>query len=132
MTGIRETRDPPQEEGEIREFTPEKDGRKLCSMLGYKEDDPLPFVKAWRVGKDPTKRALILQFIGEAERTAFMRKRVILRDLPGDPIYLDDDLTWRQVEHRRMCMPRVTQARDAGKKAFYRDGHIYIDGKIAD
>ena len=74
--------------------TPKGDGRTLCTKLGYKTEDPLPFTKIWRVGKDMTrKRALILQFASDVERTTFLKKRVILRDLPGEPIFLDDDLT---------------------------------------
>lgn len=35
--------------------TPEKDGQLLCMKLGYREEDPLPFTKAWRAGKDNTQ-----------------------------------------------------------------------------
>lgn len=115
---------------EERDSTPERDGRALCTKLGYKEEDPLPFTKAWRAGKDLTKkRALILHFPNEETRSTFIRKRVILRDLPGTPIYLDDDLTKMQIEHRRACMPKVHQARKEGKRAIYRDGRVIIDGK---
>lgn len=111
--------------------TPENDGKMLCKKLGYKEEEPLPFSKAWRAGKDPTKkRALILQFPNEESRSTFIRKRVILRGIDGPHIYLDDDLTKMQVDHRRACMPRVHQARKEGKKASYRDGRVIIDGKI--
>ena len=64
--------------------TPENDGKTLRKKLGYKEED-LPFSKAWRVGKDPKKRALILQFATEESRTSFIKKRVILRGLEGPP-----------------------------------------------
>ena len=112
VTGIEE------EEGS----TPEKDGRELCNKLGYKEEEPLPFIKAWRAGKDLTReRALILQFTNDESWSTFLRKRVILRALEGPPIYLDDDLTKMQVTHRQACMPRVHEARKEGKKAFYRD-----------
>ena len=115
---------------EERDSTPERDGRALCTKLGYKEEDPLPFTKAWRAGKDLTKkRALILHFPNEETRSTFIRKRVILRDLPGTPIYLDDDLTKMQIEHWRACMPKVHQARKEGKHAIYRDGRVIIDGK---
>lgn len=115
---------------ESRNATPEEDGKALCTKLGYKEGDPLPFAKAWRAGKDLTKkRALILHFPSEEARTTFIRKRVILRGLPGTPIYLDDDLTKMQIEHRRACMPKVHQARKEGKRATYRDGRVIIDGK---
>ena len=40
---------------ETQGSTPEKDGRTLCTTLGYKEDEALPFVKAWRAGKDTTR-----------------------------------------------------------------------------
>lgn len=120
VTGIEEKKD----------STPEEDGKALCTKLGYKEGDPPPFAKAWRVGKDLTKkRALILHFPNEEARTNFIRKRIILRDLPGTPIYLDDDLTKMQIEHRRACMPKVHQARKEGKRAIYRDGRVIIDGK---
>ena len=56
VTGIDE------EEGS----TPKKDGRELCNKLGYKEEEPLPFIKTWRAGKDLTReRALILQFTND-------------------------------------------------------------------
>ena len=110
--------------------TPVKDGKELCKKLGYKEEEQAPFIKAWRAGKNMTMaRALILQFPNDETRTAFLRKRVILRGLEGPPIYLDDDLTKMQVAHRRACMPRVHQARKEGKRAFYRDGRVIIDGK---
>ena len=113
-----------------KDSTPDMDGRQLCSKLGYKEDQPLPFAKAWRAGKDLTKkRPLILNFPSEEARSTFIRKRVILRGLTGPPIYLDDDLTKMQVEHRRACMPKVHQARKEGKRATYRDGRVIIDGK---
>ena len=112
--------------------TPEEDGRKLCTILGYKEEDPLPFAQAWRAGKDLTReRSLILHFAGEEARTTFIKKRVILRDLKeGDPIYLDEDLTKMQRDHRFSCMPQIRAARATGKKATYRDGHVIIDGKV--
>ena len=109
--------------------TPEKDGKELCEKLGYKEEE-IPILKAWRAGKDLTKkRALILQFPTDESRATFLRKRMILRGLEGPPIYLDDDLTKMQVAHRRACMPRVHQARKEGKKASYRDGRVIIDGR---
>ena len=111
-------------------FTPEIDGKAVSKKLGYKEDEPPPFTKAWRAGKDITrKRALILQFPSEEARSTFIRKRMILRGLEGSPIYLDDDLTQMQVAHRRACMPKVYQARKEGKKATYRDGRVIIDGR---
>lgn len=119
----------------IREgANPEEDGRALCLKLGYKKEDPLPFTKAWRAGKDTTKaRALLLQFPSDLARTDFMRKKVILRGLREEPIiYLDDDLTKMQQDHRRACMPKVHQARKEGKRAIYRDGRVIIDGKAID
>ena len=41
--------------GEKTGSTPEKDGRELRNKLGYKEDEPPPFIKTWRAGKDPNK-----------------------------------------------------------------------------
>lgn len=115
---------------EVTGSTPENDGKTLCKKLGYKEEEALPFAKAWRVGKDLNKkRALILQFPNEESRSIFIRKRMILRGITGPPIYLDDDLTKMQVDHRRACMPQVHQARKEGKKATYRDGRVIIDGK---
>ena len=52
------------------------------------------------------------------------------RDHPGDKIYLDDDLTTAQVEHRKQEMPKVKAAQMEGKKAFFHDNHVIIDGKI--
>ena len=80
--------------GEEEGSTPERDGRELCNKLGYKEEESLPFTKAWRAGKDLTKeRALILQFPNDESRSTFLNKRVILRGLEGPQIYLDDDHT---------------------------------------
>lgn len=123
VTGIKET-----------EKSPEEDGKALCTTLGYEEEDQPPFAKAWRAGKDNTKeKALILQFPTEVAKTTFMKKKVILRGIKEGPtIYLDDDLTWLQREHRRACMPRIHQARKEGKKATYRDGRIIIDGKTVE
>lgn len=65
--------------GEKRDSTPEMDGRELCTKLGYQEGESPPFTKAWRAGKDLTKkRPLILQFPSEETRTTFLRKRMIL------------------------------------------------------
>ncbi|MCO5584075.1 hypothetical protein L7F22_037998 [Adiantum nelumboides] len=90
VTGIEEGKD----------STPEPHGKALCTKLGYKIEDPTPLTKAWRVGKDPTKkRSLILQFPSEEAHTLFIRKRVILRSLTGAPIYLDDDLTRISLHH---------------------------------
>ncbi|MCO5559743.1 hypothetical protein L7F22_013345 [Adiantum nelumboides] len=109
--------------------SPEEDAKDLYLKLGYKSES-LPFAKVWRARKDTTKkRALILHFVNEEERTIIMKKRVALRVLQGPPIYLDDDLTRMQVEHRRACMPQVLQARKEGKRAIYRDGRVIIDGK---
>ncbi|MCO5597598.1 hypothetical protein L7F22_051677 [Adiantum nelumboides] len=120
VTGITET------------LTSSPDAKDLCLKLGYKSES-LPFAKVWRAGKDTTKkRALILHFLNEEERTIFMKKRVVLRVLQGPPIYFDDDLTRMLVEHRRACMPRVLQARKEGKRAIYRDGCVIIDGKAID
>ena len=47
----------------------------------------------------------------------------------GDPIYLDEDLTKMQIEHRKSCMPRVMQARKEGHRAFYRDGRVIINDR---
>lgn len=113
--------------------TPEEDGKSLCIKLGLKEEEPTPFTKAWR-GPQPKDagqpKALLLQFPNEVSRNAYMRHRALLRGLPGEPIYFDDDLTWMQREHRRSLMPMITKARKDGKKAFYRDGHAVIEGQI--
>ncbi|MCO5563675.1 hypothetical protein L7F22_017322 [Adiantum nelumboides] len=106
--------------------SPESDGRTLCANLGYTNT---PFIKAWRVGKDPQKRVLMLQFKDLMDKITFLKKRIALRGLGGTPIYIDEDLTKTQVEHRKLCMPKIIQARKEGKKAFYRDGRIFIDGK---
>ncbi|MCO5587629.1 hypothetical protein L7F22_041578 [Adiantum nelumboides] len=106
----------------------EEDARELCSQLGYKET--MPFTKAWRAGRDTTQaRPLIMQLRGDEDRSTFFRKRVLLRGLQGGHIFMDEDLTRMQIEHRKSCMPRVLQARKEGKKAFFRDGRIFIDGR---
>ena len=89
--------------------TSQVEGRNLCNKLGIGENEPLPFLRAWwTVPKDQTKnKALVLQFPNEVSRSTFMRKRAILRSVPGDPIYFDDDLTVMQLEHRRLCMPKI-------------------------
>lgn len=110
----------------LEETNADHDGKELCTKLGY--ENP-PFVNAWWVGKDPTKRALMLKFNSMETKVDFMRKRVALRTLQGDPIYLDDDLTVLQVKHRQTCMPKIKELRKEGKKVFYRDGRIFVDGK---
>ena len=85
--------------------------------------------KAFEGLKTAFTTAPILQIPNDETQTAFLRKRVILRGLEGPPIYLDDDLTKMQVTHRRACMPRVHQARKEGKRAFYRDSRVIINGK---
>lgn len=82
----------------LKETTADNDGQELCKKLGYEEDAP-PFVRAWWVGRDPTKRALMLQFAHLEEKLTFMKKRVTLKALMRDLIYLDDDLTILQVQH---------------------------------
>ena len=122
VSGIKETN-----------ATPEEDGKSLCLKLGLGEEETAPFTKEWR-GPQPQDtaqpKALLLQFPNEVSRNAFIRHRALLRDLPGDPIYFDDDLTWLQREHRRSLMPMIAEARKEGKKAFYRDGHAVIEGRV--
>lgn len=113
----------------LKKTTAESDGKELCTKLGYEEDTSPPFVNAWWVGRDPTKRALMLQFNNIEAKMAFMKKRVALKALAGDPIYLDDDLTILQVKHRQACMPKIRELRKDGKNVFYRDGRIFVDGK---
>ena len=110
---------------------PADDGKALCKILGYDEEEEPPYAGVWRVGTDYTRsRALILQFKDEITRITFLKKRVILRGLKDQKIYLDDDLTPTQIAHRKQEMPKVLAARNAGKKAVYRDGHVFIDGKM--
>ena len=109
--------------------SPDEDAQTLGKMLGY---EALPITKTWRVGRDTTrKRALVLQFKDSESRIAFFKKRPILRGLGGEPIYLDEDLTKMQIEHRKTCMPRVIQARKEGHRAFYRDGRVIINDRAA-
>ena len=109
--------------------SPDEDAQTLGKMLGY---EALPITKTWRVGRDTTrKRALVLQFKDPESRIAFFKKRPILRGLGGEPIYLDEDLTKMQIEHRKTCMPRVIQARKEGHRAFYRDGRVIINDRAA-
>ena len=118
---------------ESTDTSPEQDGRCLCTILGYREEDPLPFTRAWRVGRDLTRsRALVLQFPEDTARTAFLRRRAALHSRQGPPIYLDEDLTRMQIEHRCACMLRVMQPRREGRRAFYRDGRVIIDGRPID
>ena len=110
--------------------SPDEDAQMLGKELGYTKAQPI--TKAWRVRRDTTtKRALILQFKDLKSRITFFKKRPILRGLGGDPIYLDEDLTKMQIEHRKTCMSRVIQARKEGHRAFYRDGRVIINDRAA-
>ncbi|MCO5550020.1 hypothetical protein L7F22_003497 [Adiantum nelumboides] len=93
--------------------------------------------------KDPCikQTALQLKFVLPSSCYATMALRELMKISSSDhpysvlqvpPIYLDDDLTRMQVEHRRACMPRVLQARKEGKRAIYRDNRVIIDGKAID
>ena len=116
--------------GLVEGASPEADAAKICTQLGY--GDQMPFSRVWRAGKDASRtRALVLQMKSSEERVAFFRKRALVRTLPGSPLYIDEDLTKMQIEHRRTCMPQILQARKEGRKAFYRDGRIFIDGRPA-
>ncbi|MCO5560700.1 hypothetical protein L7F22_014317 [Adiantum nelumboides] len=107
--------------------SPDTDAHEFCRSLGY---TTMPFTRVWRARKDATRsRALILQMQSYEDRVAFFRKRAILRGRPGGTIYMDEDLTRMQIEHRRTCMPQILQARRSGRKAFYRDGRVFIDGR---
>ena len=35
--------------------TPAQEGRTLCTKLEYSKEEPVPFTKSWRLGKDATK-----------------------------------------------------------------------------
>lgn len=114
------------------DISPEEDAKEICKKVGYPEEETPPYIGAWRAGLDRTRaRALLLRFADETQKIAFIKKRSLLKDIEGDPIYFDDDLTKQQVKHRKDNMPRVKAARSEGKKAFYRDGQVYIDGKVA-
>ncbi|MCO5605021.1 hypothetical protein L7F22_059197 [Adiantum nelumboides] len=107
--------------------SPDTDAQELYRSLGY---TTMPFTRVWKAGKDATRsRALILQMQSQEDRVAFFRKRAILRGRPGGTIYMDEDLTRMQIEHRRVCMPQILEARRGGRKAFYRDGRAFIDGR---
>ena len=70
---------------------PTNDSKALCKILGYDEEEEPPYAGVWRVGTNHTcSRALILQFRDEITRIAFLKKRVILRGLKDQKIYLDD------------------------------------------
>ena len=70
---------------------------------------------AWRVGKgDESKRLLVIKFRTAADRSTLMSLRGALK---GTKIYLDDDLTIMQQEHKRANMTKVMEARNAGKWA---------------
>ena len=98
----------------------DEDAQTLGKMLAYIE--ALPITKTWRVGRETTrKRGLVLQFKDSESRITFFKKRPILRGIGGDPIYLDEDPTKMQIEHRKTCMLRIIQARQEGHRAFYQD-----------
>lgn len=108
------------------ERSPQEDAKALCTKMGINDT---PFVSTWRVGKNTTRdRALILNFEHMEKRKAFLANR---RALKGEKVYLEDDLTPAQVAHRRECMPRIMEARQAGKWAVYRDGRVIITEKRA-
>ncbi|MCO5554512.1 hypothetical protein L7F22_008041 [Adiantum nelumboides] len=107
--------------------SPDSDAQEFCRSMGY---TTMPFTRVWRAGKDATRSsALILQMQSQEDRVAFFRKRAILRGRSGETIYMDEDLNRMQIEHRRACMPQILQARREGRKAFYRDGRVFIDGR---
>lgn len=72
--------------------------------------------------------ALVLRFKDETKKVAFLKRRSLLRGLEGENHYLNDDLTLKQVDHRKEHMPRVTKAREE-RKVFYKDRRVYIGGK---
>ncbi len=106
------------------EKSPKEDALALCAKMGANDRTPLD---AWRIGKDASKeRPLILKFDNMEEKKGFLSHR---RTLKGEKIFLDDDLTLAQVAHRKECMPRIIEARKAGKWAVYRDGKVIISEK---
>lgn len=52
--------------------------------------------------------------------------------LKGTKIYLDDDLTIMQQEHKKASMTKVRDAMNAGKWAVCRDGKVIICEKNKD
>ena len=50
--------------------------------------------------------------------------------LTGTKIYLDDDLTILQQEHKREGLKQAMATREQGKWAVYRDGKVIIREKI--
>lgn len=69
--------------------------RKGRKILRYDEKEEPPYTKVWRAGEDPTRPRVLIhhQFSHENTRIAFLKTRVMLRDLKDKKIYLDDDLT---------------------------------------
>ena len=121
----------------------EEDAQALCELTGSKST---PFVVAWRVGKKPTQvadqnktpstskegdekekklreRPMILKFVDLEKRRDFIAKRASLK---GTDVFLGDDSTLAQVEHKKTCMPKIKAARQEGNNAFYRDGRLII------
>ena len=82
------------------------------------------------VGREgPYQKGAHAKIQQHGNQSGFYEKRVALRALQGDPVYIDDDLTVLQVKHRQTCMPKIKELRKEGKKVFYRDGRIFVDGK---
>ena len=79
----------------------------LCTKLRYNKEEPTPFTKSWRVGKDASKTwAFILQFPNEVGRIVSLKKRIILQRLDAPPIFLDDDLMKIQIDHNEQSMEK--------------------------
>mgnify|MGYP007051831786 CR=1 FL=1 len=50
--------------------------------------------------------------------------------LDGPLIFLNDNLTKIQIDHRKQCMPQIIHAHKEGRKVLCWDGHVIINSKI--
>lgn len=79
----------------------------ICKSLGELPREILP------------KKLLVIKFRTAMDRSTLTSTRGVLK---GTKIYLDDDLTIMQQEHKKADMIKVMEARNASKWAVYRDG----------
>lgn len=83
----------------------------------------------YRMGKKvPNKnRPIMLKFI------TYWKKQEIIRStgkLKGTKIFLDQDLTAKEVEEKKKLIPTMVHFRKNGHHAVMRGSHLYVNGKL--
>ena len=74
-----------------------------------------------------TNTPLVMKLRTTIDRATLLSMRAVLK---GTKIYLDDDLTLLQQEHKQEEMKKVMAAREAGKWAIYHDRRVTIRERI--